>query len=87
MYDREKNIMCPFYNPSLQSGWSSDNRVTAVFTDKQGNLWFASYENGLEKVSFSTNHFRLLTAVPNDPEFPGNNIRAIYQDKDDRRKR
>ena len=82
MYDREKNIMCPFYNPSLQSGWSSDNRVTAVFTDKQGNLWFASYENGLEKVSFSTNHFRLLTAVPNDPEFPGNNIRAIYQDKD-----
>lgn len=82
MYDREKNIMRPFYNPALQAGWSSDNRITAVFTDKQGNLWFASYENGLEKVSFSTNHFRLLTAVPDDPEFPGNNIRAIYQDRD-----
>lgn len=81
LYDRDKNYMCPFYNPALQSGWSSDNRVTAVFTDKQGNLWLASYENGLEKVSFSTNHFRLLTATPNDPEFPGNNIRAIYQDR------
>lgn len=81
LYDRGKNRMHPFYNPTLQSGWSSDNRVTAIFTDKQGNLWLASYENGLEKVSFSTNRFRLLTAAPDDPEFPGNNVRAIYQDR------
>ncbi len=81
-YDRERNRIRPFYNPALQSAWSSDNRVTAVFTDKQGNLWYASYENGLEKVSFSTNDFRLLTTNPDDPEFPGNNIRAVYQDRD-----
>lgn len=82
LYNREKNSMHTFYNPALQSGWSSDNRITAVFTDKQGNLWLASYENGLEKVSFSTNRFHLLTVMPDDPEFPGNNIRAIYQDRD-----
>lgn len=82
LYDREKNRMLPFYNPALQSGWSSDNRITAISTDKQGNLWLASYENGLEKISFSTNRFGLLTAVPADSEFPGNNIRAIYQDRD-----
>ncbi|WP_291528295.1 hybrid sensor histidine kinase/response regulator transcription factor [Bacteroides sp. UBA939] len=82
LYDREKNRIRPFYNPALQSGWSSDNRVTAVFTDKQGNLWFASFDNGLQKVSFSANRFQLLTSTPDDPEFPGNNIRAIYQDRD-----
>ncbi len=81
-YDRKNNRIKPFYNPALQSGWSSDNKVTAIFTDKQGNLWLGSYGNGLEKVSFNTNHFHLLTAAPDDPEFPGSNIRAIYQDRD-----
>ena len=51
--------------------WSADNKVTNVFTDKQGNLWLGSYGNGLEKISFNTNHFHLLTAAPDDTEFPG----------------
>lgn len=80
-YDRKNNRIRPFYNPALQSGWSADNKVTTVFTDKQGNLWLGSYGNGLEKISFNTNHFHLLTAAPDDPEFPGSNVRAIYQDR------
>ena len=36
-YDRKNNRIRPFYNPALQSGWSADNKVTNVFTDKQGN--------------------------------------------------
>lgn len=36
-YDRKNNRIHPFYNPALQSGWSADNKVTNVFTDKQGN--------------------------------------------------
>ena len=81
-YDRAHNQIHPFYNPALQTGWSTDNRVTGLFTDKQGNLWICSYENGLEKVTFNTNHFHLLTARANDSGFPGNNTRAIFQDKD-----
>lgn len=80
-YDRENNRIRSFYNPALQSGWSSDNKVTGLFTDRQGNLWLCSYANGLEKVTFNTSHFHLLTAHPDDSEFPGNNTRAIYQDK------
>jgi len=80
-YDRSNRRIRPFYNPALQSGWSADNKVTNVFTDKQGNLWLGSYGNGLEKISFNTNHFHLLTAAPDDPEFPGSNVRAIYQDR------
>lgn len=80
-YDRKNNRIRPFYNPALQSGWSADNKVTNVFTDKQGNLWLGSYGNGLEKISFNTNHFHLLTAAPDDTEFPGSNVRAVYQDR------
>lgn len=80
-YDRENNRIRSFYNPALQSGWSSDNKVTGLFTDRQGNLWLCSYANGLEKVTFNTSHFHLLTAHPDDSEFPGNNTRAVYQDK------
>lgn len=80
-YDRKNNRIRPFYNPALQSGWSSDNKVTGLFTDRQGNLWLCSYGNGLEKVTFNTSHFHLLAAHPEDSEFPGNNTRAVYQDK------
>lgn len=81
-YDRRENKIRPFYNPALQSGWSSDNKVTGLFTDRQGNLWLCSYGNGLEKITFNTSHFHLLTAHPDDSEFPGNNTRAVYQDRD-----
>ena len=81
-YDRKENRIHSFYNPALQSGWSSDNKVTGLFTDRQGNLWLCSYGNGLEKITFNTSHFHLLTAHPDDSEFPGNNTRAIFQDRD-----
>lgn len=80
-YDRKSNKIRPFYNPALQSGWSSDNKVTGLFTDKQGNLWLCSYGNGLEKITFNTSQFHLLTAHSDDSEFPGNNTRAVYQDR------
>lgn len=81
-YDRKENRIRPFYNPALQSGWSSDNKVTGLFTDRQGNLWVCSYGNGLEKVTFNTSLFHLLSTHPEDSEFPGNNTRAVFQDRD-----
>lgn len=80
-YDREENKIRPFYNPALQSGWSSDNKVTGLFTDRQGNLWLCSYGNGLEKITFNTSLFHLLSTHPQDSEFPGNNTRATFQDR------
>lgn len=81
-YDRKENSIRPFCNPALQSGWSSDNKVTGLFTDRQGNLWLCSYGNGLEKVTFNTSLFHLQSTHPDDSEFPGNNTRAIFQDRD-----
>ena len=53
-YERKTNTLKPFFNTERQSGWDSENKVTAIFSDKQGNLWFGSYNNGLEKVTFNT---------------------------------
>lgn len=79
-YNRKENRLIPFYNPILQTGWSSENRVASAFTDKQGNLWLCSFGNGLEKITFNTSLFHLLPIRPHDLEYAGNNIRAIFQD-------
>ncbi len=81
-YDRKSNRLVPFYNPSLQAGWTQENRVTSLFSDRQGNLWFCSLANGLEKATFTTSQFSLLTPYSDDLEHTANNIRAIYQDRD-----
>lgn len=83
-YDREADRLVPFYNPALQSGWSRDNKVTVTFMDRQGNLWLCSYGNGLEKVTFNTSRFHLHAVSPDDPGFPGNNTRALFQDREGR---
>lgn len=81
-YDRKNKCLIPFYNSSLQDGWNYDNRVTTIFSDKQGNLWLCSYKNGLEKITFNTTDFNLYPIYPKDAEHPGNNTRAMFQDRD-----
>lgn len=79
-YNRKENRLIPFYNSTLQTGWNSENRVASTYSDKQGNLWLCSFGNGLEKITFNTDHFHLLAIHPNDLEQAGNNIRAVFQD-------
>ena len=79
-YERKTNILKPFFNTERQSGWDSENKVTAIFSDRQGNLWLGSYNNGLEKVTFNTNPFHLYQNVPSDNESLENYTRANFQD-------
>lgn len=79
-YDRKSDKLVPFYNPNRQSGWDSENKVTAIFSDRQGNLWLGSYNNGLEKVSFNINPFHLFRNNPSDHESLENYTRANFQD-------
>lgn len=80
-YDRIHNRIVPFYNPIMQNGWNSDNRVASVFSDRQGNLWICSFRSGLEKVTFNTSRFLLRIIKPEDLEHAANNTRAIFQDR------
>lgn len=79
-YDPKTNSLNPFFNPNNQSGWNSENKVTSIFSDRQGNLWIGSYNNGLEKVTFNTYKFHLIQNKSNDNESLENYIRASFQD-------
>lgn len=79
-FDREKKKLVAFYNEKLQSGWSSSNRMTASFSDKQGNLWLAASNNGIEKVTFKSNAFQVHPLNADDQESLDNEVRAIFED-------
>ncbi|MDL2247454.1 response regulator [Bacteroides sp. OttesenSCG-928-J23] len=79
-YDRTKKELIPFYNEKLQNGWSSSNRVSVTYSDKQGNLWISSYDNGLEKVTFHTSAFHLQTPNLSDYEAQENDVRTLFED-------
>ena len=79
-YNRERDELEPFFNPNLQNRWSNANKLTALFSDRQGNLWFGSYGNGLEKASFGLYPFAIESYDQRALDFAGNNIRAVLQD-------
>ena len=80
-FDRKNNALIPFYNKQNQEGWNADNKVTAVYLDKQNDLWIGSYRNGLEKAVLKSSLFSFVRAKDSDPEFPGNNVRSVFQDR------
>lgn len=81
-YNRETDELEPFYNPNLQNRWSNANKLTALYSDIQGNLWFGSYGNGLEKASFGLYPFFLESYDRQALDFAGNNVRSVLQDRD-----
>lgn len=80
-FDRKNNALIPFYNKQNQEGWNADNKVTAVYLDKQNDLWIGSYRNGLEKAVLKSSLFSFVRAKDSDPDFPGNNVRSVFQDR------
>lgn len=91
-YDRQTGALIPFYNSALSSGWDSSNRLTALFVDRQDNIWIGSYTNGLEKVTFYNSPFNLYTHPANQTktgqnqvaEVGQNNTRALFCDRNGR---
>lgn len=81
-YDRQSQELKPFYDPNIQTGWSSANHMVGFYSDKQGNLWMATYKNGLMKVTFNKSTFLRQSIEQTDLDFEGNNVRGVYQDKD-----
>ncbi len=81
-FDRKANKLVPFYNELGNQDWRFSNKLHSAFSDKQGNLWISSHSKGLEKVTFRTSQFTLLTPVSEIPETLGNDVRALCEDKD-----
>ena len=82
-YDPDRQCLVPFFDDSVQQAWNSENRATAVFSDRQGILWVGTNWNGLMKVVFNEDHFFLK--MPSDSKrggvTPDNSVRALMEDK------
>ena len=81
-YDRERDELIPFFNPSLQNHWSNSNNLMAMLCDRQGNVWIDSYDNGLEKASPNLFPFEVESFDREHLDFAGNSVRGIFQDRE-----
>lgn len=78
-YDRMQQKLIPFYNRQKQRKWDS-SRMTAAFSDKQGNLWISTSTAGLEKATFIYNDFSIIPVNEQDSESLENEVRALFED-------
>lgn len=81
-FDRERNMLVPFYNKPGSPDWMFSNKLHSTMSDCQGNLWLCSHSKGLEKVTFVNDEFDLTTPFPHDYESLSNEVRALMEDKD-----
>ncbi len=79
-FDRAANRLVPFYDDLGSRNWRFSNKIHAAFSDKQGNLWISSHSKGLEKVTFRSTQFELVTPVADVTETLGNEVRALCED-------
>ncbi len=57
------------------------NVIGKFCEDKQGNLWIASDDGGLNYLNVKTNHFTNYKATGENSNFPYHNVHAIHIDK------
>lgn len=81
-FDRENNTLRPFCNSVAGHDWRFSNKIHAAFSDSQGNLWMSTHSKGLEKVTFHTSQFRVITPVSLGYESLSNEVRALCEDAD-----
>ena len=82
LYDREKDVLLPFYNEPLSPLWRFSNLMHSAYSDRQGNLWLSTRSNGLEKVVFENGNFRTKYINPKIHSTIANDVRAVFEDSD-----
>ena len=80
VFDREKNRLLPFFNEPGDPDWRFSNKVHAMMSDRQGNLWMCTHSKGLEKITFLPERFHLNAPNPLNYESLSNDIRSLFQD-------
>ena len=83
-YDRPSNTLVPFNPAQRTHEWRSNDRCFSICTDRQGNLWMSTLLGGLTKITFQHAFFHLLPLDADDPESPGNEVRALLVDRQGR---
>lgn len=79
-YDRKEKHLVPFYDELGSSDWRFSNKIHSTFSDAQGNLWVCSHSKGLEKVTFRSVQFSMMTPEEHNYESLTNEVRALCED-------
>lgn len=79
-FDSQTNTLHPFYNSLADSDWRFSNKIHTAFSDLQGNLWLSTHSKGLEKITFRSSRFNLITPEPHHYESLSNEVRALCED-------
>lgn len=78
LYDREHDVLLPFYDGTRQNGWTAENTVVDLMVDRMQNLWYCGKYTGLEKVTFKRQIVsELLKGQVGDA---GVDVRGVFQD-------
>ena len=80
-YNRQKDIVEHFHNDPVNP-WNLSNTVNASLEMKEGVVWESTSRRGLEKLEILKNTIAHELLVPDKPQTPSNEIRAIYYDKE-----
>lgn len=78
LYDSAHNVLKPFYDASLQDGWTAENTVVDVLVDKMQNLWYCGKYSGIEKVTF--NRHTIMELLHGQAGDKGVDVRSVFQD-------
>ncbi len=80
-YDREANRLRPFYNEPGAEDWRFSNKLHAMMSDRQGNLWLCTHSKGLEKINFLQDRFQLTMPNLLNYESLSNSVRSLFEDE------
>jgi len=81
-YNKATNTLESFYNDPNSKNRKFSNVMHSAYSDRQGNLWLCPYSHGIEKVVFSQSPFNFYKPSPAESTSASNEVRSIYQDKD-----
>jgi len=80
-YNPATNNLESFYNDPNSADRKFSNVMHSAYSDRQGNLWLCPHSHGIEKVVFSHSPFSFYKPFPAETTSASNEIRSIYQDK------
>lgn len=80
IYNEQNNTLEPFYNRPDSPDRRFSNVLHSAYFDRQGNLWFSSKSNGLEKVIFNKSFFRQWQVSEPGSALNSDNVRALFED-------
>lgn len=81
-YNAGLNKLESFYNDPNSEDRKFSNVMHSAYSDNQGNLWLCPYSHGIEKVVFRKSPFTFYKPVPEKLSSARNEVRSIFQDKD-----